>query len=262
MAVRFAPLAASEARQSGANLVSQVAHDLRAPLINVRGYAGELERSLKEVASLCEVPAQALEPRERGRLDQLLQRELPEALEFINSSVSRMDRLISGLLQLSRLEHRELRPEEVQTGQLVGSLLKSLAHRIEKSETTVRLGELPVLFCDRFSLELILGNLLDNALKYLEPRRPGLLEVFSEKGPQGSIIHVRDNGLGIAPEQLPNIFQLFRRVGPCEVPGEGMGLAYVKALVRQMQGQVCCLSEPGAGSTFSVSIPQPEARAA
>jgi signal transduction histidine kinase len=69
------------------------------------------------------------------------------------------------------------------------------------------------------------------------------------------VIHIRDNGRGIAAEELSRIFEIFRRAGRQDVQGEGMGLAYVKTLVRKLHGQIWCESHPGTGSTFSFSIP-------
>jgi signal transduction histidine kinase len=97
--------------------------------------------------------------------------------------------------------------------------------------------------------------MIDNAVKYLDPSRPGRLEIFSANGPNGATIHVRDNGRGIAREDLGKIFEIFRRAGRQDVQGEGMGLAYVKTLVRKLHGQIWCNSELGVGSTFSFSIP-------
>jgi signal transduction histidine kinase len=103
-------------------------------------------------------------------------------------------------------------------------------------------------------MKLIIGHLIDNAMKYLEPGRPGEIEVSAEPGDGEVTFHISDNGRGIAHEDLSKIYDIFRRAGRQDVAGEGMGLAYVKTLVRRLGGRIWCESVPGVGSTFSFSI--------
>ena len=253
--------AAAELEESNAELKSFayiISHDLRAPLVNIKGFSGELNGAMKELDTLFGAVAQCLDEKERARIALLFAQEVPEALDFINSSVVRMDRLINAVLKLSRLGHRELRGEPVQVRGMVEAILKSMSHQLEEHRAAVSIGELPELNADRIALEQILGNLLDNAVKYLDPARPGELEIRGESDAGGTTIHIRDNGRGIAREDLGKIFEIFRRAGRQDVQGEGMGLPYVKALVRQLHGQIWCRSELGAGSTFSFSIPHGE----
>jgi signal transduction histidine kinase len=119
----------------------------------------------------------------------------------------------------------------------------------------VTVRDLPDLVADRTSMEQIFGNLLDNAVKYLEPGRPGSIAVSAERGDGEIVFHIRDNGRGIAKEDISKAFEIFRRVGRQDVPGEGMGLSYVKTLIRNLGGRIWCESEPGKGTTFSFTIP-------
>jgi signal transduction histidine kinase len=107
----------------------------------------------------------------------------------------------------------------------------------------------------------IVDNILDNAVKYLSPDRPGLIEISGQRNGREALFLFCDNGRGIAKDDLAKIFGLFRRVGEQDTPGKGMGLAYVKALVRRQGGRTWCESE-GAGTTFSVSIPDDAASGA
>lgn len=106
-------------------------------------------------------------------------------------------------------------------------------------------------------MEQLFGNLLDNAIKYLDPGRPGAIAVSAERSETKTVFHIRDNGRGMAKEDISKTFELFRRVGTQDVPGEGMGLAYVKTIVRLMGGRIWCESEPGQGTTVSFSLPVP-----
>lgn len=248
----------AELEESNAELKSFayiISHDLRAPLVNIKGFAAELNGSLHELAVICGALSPLLEEADRAHLATLFDQDIPEALDFINGSVVRMDGLINAILKLSRIGHRELKAEPVPLREMVDAILKSMFHQIEERHSKVSIGDFGELRSDRMALEQILGNLLDNAVKYLDPGRPGELEISGTSDATGATIHIRDNGRGIAQEDISRIFEVFRRAGRQDVQGEGMGLAYVKALVRKLHGQIWCRSELGVGSTFSFTIP-------
>jgi signal transduction histidine kinase len=167
-----------------------------------------------------------------------------------------MDSLINGILKLSRVGLQEIKPEAVDTGELTRSIMRYLAHQIEERNTVISIGPLPEVYADRASMEQIFGNLLDNAVKFLDADRPGRIWIEAETTPYFAVFHIRDNGRGIAEADLEKIFEIFRRAGRQDVPGEGVGLAYVKTLVKRQGGRIWCASRIGEGSTFSFSIPR------
>jgi signal transduction histidine kinase len=232
-----------------------VSHDLRAPLVNIRGFSEELVHGIRELGPLLENHLHGYPEKERSKFSEVVKKDIPEALKFIGASVSRMDSLISAILNLSRAGRRKLNPETVKTDELVRGILETLAHQIESRGITVEVGALADLVADRTAMEQIFGNLLDNAVKYLEPGRPGRIEIESDRSGREVVFRVRDNGRGIAGEDIPKAFEVFRRVGRQDVPGEGMGLSYVRALVRHLGGRIWCESTPGVGTTFSFSMP-------
>jgi signal transduction histidine kinase len=115
---------------------------------------------------------------------------------------------------------------------------------------------LPSLLSDRLALEQVFGNLLDNAVKYLDPARTGRIAIQGRVEENRLIFEVADNGRGIAPQDHERIFELFRRSGVQDRPGEGIGLAYVRTLIRRLQGEVTVESVPGQGSVFRITLPQ------
>jgi signal transduction histidine kinase len=117
------------------------------------------------------------------------------------------------------------------------------------------IGDLPVVSADPTAMEQIFGNILNNAILYLVPERPGQIEISAERLARETVFRVRDNGQGIADRDREKVFELFRRAGRPSAPGEGMGLAYVKALLRRHEGRIWFDSKPGVGTTFSFSIP-------
>jgi len=232
-----------------------VSHDLRAPLASLRGFAAELHRSLEALRKPVEALLPNLPEPERRAAARAFDEAVPEALSFIESSVARMDHLIGALLRLSRVGYREFHMEELDAGELLAETLRTLAHQIESRKVELKIGPLPGITSDRTAIEQVFGNLLDNALKYLDPRRPGQIEVSAQETAEGVVFQVRDNGRGIAEEDMDKVFAPFRRAGPQDVPGEGMGLAYVQALLHRLGGTIECHSQPGVGTTFRFILP-------
>jgi PAS domain S-box-containing protein len=231
-----------------------VSHDLRAPLINIKGFAAELHTACALVQEAMATALPHLEARQRTNLTTALDRDVPEALAFIDASVTRMDSLIHALLQLSRLGRRELHFERLAMDTLVKQVLQTLEHQIARRQVRIHVDALPPVAADRTAMEQIFSNLLSNAVNYLQPGRAGEVVVRAERQPTYTAFHVQDNGRGIAAADIPKVFEPFRRVGKQDVPGEGMGLAYVQTLVRRHGGSIGCRSTPGAGTTFTFTI--------
>lgn len=232
-----------------------VSHDLRAPLINIQGFVTELRSSLATVSAATEALIPQLDEAQREEVCTALNDDIPEAFDFIQSAVRRMDHFINAILKLSRLGRRELHLEDINTEVLVEDVLKSLAHQIVESKTMVTLGELPNVVADRVALEQIFANILTNAVLYLDPNRAGAIDMCGERNERETIFRISDNGRGIAAEDAHKVFEPFRRAGRQDVPGEGMGLAYVQTLIRRHGGRIWFDSEPHVGTMFSFSIP-------
>ena len=99
-----------------------------------------------------------------------------------------------------------------------------------------------------------MGNLLTNAVIYLDPDRHCEIEVTGEKKGDETIFTVRDSGRVISKEDMHKVFAPFRRAGRQDVPGEGMGLAYVQTLIRRHGGRILCESEVGKGTTLTFTV--------
>ena len=138
--------------------------------------------------------------------------------------------------------------------ELVHKILASLAHQIAGHHTQVIVGSLPEVIADPLAMEQIFSNLLSNAINYLTYDRKGVIQVSAESAEHEIVFHVKDNGRGISGDDMDKVFEVFRRAGKQDVAGEGMGLAFVKTLVRRHGGTIGCVSELGAGSTFTFTI--------
>ena len=225
-----------------------VSHDLRAPLVNVMGFTSELEAVREELRTLLRDHPQG------KRIDD----DIGESLSFIQAAIIKMERLIAAILKLSREGRRRFNPEPLAMTALVRGIADAQRHQAGRQGATVTVFEtLPEIVADRLAVEQVFGNLIDNALKYLDPARPGQIAISAGPAPGKRIrFTVSDNGRGIAPQDHGRIFELFRRSGAQDRPGEGIGLASVKALVRTLGGRIEVSSQPGKGTTFIVTLPR------
>ena len=226
-----------------------VSHDLRAPLVNIMGFTSELQQAASTLANHLQASEMPPEVREAA-MD-----EIPEALGFIKTSTQKMDRLINAILKLSREGRRVLVAEPLDMTALMAGLMATMQHQADARETKVEVAALPALKGDRLAVEQVFGNIVENALKYLQPGRPGLIRITGRLEGATARFEVTDNGRGIATKDFERVFELFRRAGDQSVPGEGIGLAHVRTLVRRMGGTIECVSELGIGTTFTISLP-------
>lgn len=240
-----------------------VSHDLRSPLVNIMGFTSELEELGKDIfrriGELAGVPAGG-PPVDVADIpldgpDKQLSADFSEALGFIKSSIARMDRLISAILRLTREGRREFRPEKINTRDFVGTIVSSVAHQAAEAQAEIHIEPLPNIVSDRLALEQIFSNLIDNAIKYLRSGVPGEIRIRGRTKLGYAIFEISDNGRGIDPKDHQRIFDLFRRAGTQDKPGQGIGLAHVRALVRRLGGTMSVSSELNAGSTFTITLP-------
>lgn len=224
-----------------------VSHDLRAPLVNVMGFTKELD-VLGQEAFAAEAPPPARKAELAG--------EFEEALGFVRAGTAKMDRLLAHILKLAREGKRVLRPEPLDMTGFVRGLAEAIRYQVSEAGAAIEVGQLPALVADRLAVEQIFGNLLDNAVKYLDPARPGRIRVSGRLQGGYAVYEVADNGRGIAPNDHARVFELFRRAGKQDTAGEGIGLTHVKALVRSLGGSIAVTSQAGQGATFTVRLPQ------
>ncbi|GEM_PF-2430314 len=210
-----------------------VSHDLKEPL---RGVEGVSRMFLEEY-----------EPKldEQGK----------EYLRSIRASGARMRQLVDDLLRLSRIGRRRYPPEEVAFGDLLKEVLTSLEFTIAaKSAVITAQPDLPRVVCDRVRMAELLQNLLSNALKFSGDRTPQV-EVGSRATEEGHLFWVKDNGVGIAAQDFPRVFEIFQRLDP-GTEGTGLGLTICKRIVENHGGRIWVESEPGKGSTFFFTLPR------
>ena len=240
--------------------VQIISHDLRAPLVSIVGFTGELQDGLGSLRLLVDrsgAGSAADDPvlqEARAAATELL----PEAIGYIRSSTEKMERLISAVLKLAREGRRPLKAEPIDLREVVTGGAAAIQHQLSEADGKIDIDlDVPTIQSDRFSLELIVGNLLDNAVKYRAMDRPLHIKVQTRAIADDRVeIEITDNGRGIAERDRERVFDLFKRSGTQDRPGDGIGLAYVLAALRNLGGDISVTSELGRGTSFRLTMPR------
>ena len=223
--------------RSRAELVSTVAHELRAPLTSVKGFTATLLAKWSRFSD------------DQKRV----------MLETVNADADRVTRLITELLDVSRIEsgRMEVRPQLVDVPERAR---KIIAGRVASGEPEDRFRlevahDLPETWLDADKIDQILGNLVENAVRH----GAGIVSVVVRRAPvsgdqqEAITVSVRDQGEGIPPEMAPRVFRQFwrgKRRG-----GTGLGLYIVKGLIEAMNGEIAVARAPGGGAEFRFTLP-------
>jgi len=212
-----------------------VSHDLKSPLVTIRGFLGYL---VEDVFS-----------GNTARMEMDVQR--------ITNATNKMQDLLHDLLELSRIGRMMNTPESIQFKDLLNDALDIIHGKLEEHPVTIRTQpDLPAVYGDRQRLTEVLQNLLDNAIKYMGDQPDPRIEIGQQGEEDGKpVFFVKDNGIGVAPEYHERIFGLFNKLDP-QSDGTGVGLALIKRIVEVHGGRIWVESELGQGSTFYFSLPK------
>lgn len=225
-----------QAKRRERDFLMSVGHDLRTPLTTIRGYAEALDAGVIE------------------------SEDFPRIADVLHRQTDRLSRLVEDLMLLARLEAREftMRPEPVDLAAHV--IEQAEEHRVRAEKLGVRfearIERVGFLFVDPDRVAQILGNLVDNALRYTPERGSVLLTMTGSE--ERVTFEVADTGPGIDKEDIPRVFErlyVAQRYRPVRPEGSGLGLSIVKELVDAMSGSVDVTSEPGHGTTVRVTLP-------
>jgi PAS domain S-box-containing protein len=235
------------------SIVFIASHDLRSPLVNIRGFAGELEKSFEEIKAI--LSEAALSEQIHQRLKTPLNTDIPESLHYIKASNKKMDTLLNGLLRLSRIGSAQINPTTIAMDTLVGGIIGGLRFRIRENSIDIAVeGSLPACRGDFTLINQVFANLIDNAVKYRHPDRPCRIRIRGWRDGGRSVYQIEDNGIGIAPEHREKVFDIFHQLNP-GAGGEGLGLTIVRRVLERQDGKIQINSEAGAGTTLTVILP-------
>lgn len=214
-------------------LAHVAAHDLQEPLRMVESYIQLLAR------------------RYQGKFDPAAD----EFMQFVMDGTLRMQRMIDGLLAYSQVNAAPSTLEQVDCNKIFAEVVGNLQLSIQENNATVTGKSLPTLYANPIQVAQLFQNLISNAIKYHGEKAPEI-QVRAEHKEGCWQFSVRDNGIGIDPQYISQIFTLFQRLpGQAKHTGTGIGLAICKKIVESLGGKIWGESEPGAGSTFYFTLP-------
>lgn len=212
------------------------AHDLREPVRQIVAYTQFLQRDL----------------------DAVLSDDQRRSMTHVADSALRMYDLIGSLLDYARADRGSGRRAPVDVAHVIGVVCDLISQKEDEPHITV--GPMPTVVGDEVQLVQVFQNLLGNALKFQAPGRPPEVSITAEEAPEqggGWVFHVRDNGIGFAPEMAEKIFAMFERLNPQDrFAGTGIGLSICRKIIEANGGRIWATSTPGAGSTFSFTWPE------
>jgi PAS domain S-box-containing protein len=219
------------------NLCYTIAHDLRAPLRAMQGFARALE---EDYSAQLDAP---------GR----------EYAQRITRAAARMDALITDLLAYGRIGTGEMNMHPVELDTIIDQFLADYAETIRDRNATVCVERLlPVVIANPGVLQQVVANLLLNAVKFVGTGVTPQVRVYAEDRGEFARLCVEDNGIGIAEEHRAKLFHVFQRLHtPDKYPGTGIGLAMVKKAIERMKGRAGFDSKPECGSTFWIELQKP-----
>jgi PAS domain S-box-containing protein len=211
-----------------------VSHDLREPINSINNFAGLLATD----------PAIAWPGKTR------------RYLEFVHNGGQRMERLLDDLLEFVRLDSQAAKPQPVDLNHLVAEVRADLHLALERSSGQLRVDPLPTVWCDPTLLRIALQNLVSNALKFVRPDSAPDVCIAHRIDGESLCLTVRDNGIGIAPDKLNAVFDMFKRLhDKRQYAGTGLGLSICRRIAQLHGGSISVSSTPGEGSCFTLRLP-------
>ena len=233
-----------------------ISHDLRSPLINLKGYSSQIEKYINKLKEFVDNDDFKTNKDKKNEIDDIFTKKLPQSIYFIQNSVDRMDEMTKAILKLLTTGKKECSFQKINLNQLIRKSCDIFKHQVmSKNGTIVIQKNLPEITADSEALKQIFNNFIDNAIKYSNIDKDLKINITCQESSSHWIFEVKDNGLGIEKRDYDKIFAVFRRGSSSHgTEGHGMGLNYIKSLIAQHQGEVYFESKHGHGTSFFFTI--------
>jgi len=212
------------------NYAKLVSHDLREPVLTIQGFSELLIKN--------------------GSID----KTNSQYFKFIHQSSERLLSIIDEILGYNIISS-DISMEPVNTFELIQHITSDIDHLIKKSDTTLIINDLPTVFGAKSLLYSLFQNLITNAIKFVPQQRQPVIEISCRNKGKNYTFTIKDNGIGIAKENVDEIFTMYKRVNTDDFEGSGIGLGHCKKIIELHHGDIWVESVPNVGSTFHFTIP-------
>lgn len=210
------------------------AHDLKEPLRTINSFIQLLRNELEEID---------------------LSETTQSYLNFVESGANRLQDLIQGLLDYTKLDDGKISYKEVSVERLISEVLKDISFQIEESGAKIELGDYPDIIANEHRIKILFQNLISNAIKFKKPDSPVNIHITYDSTPEFHEFSVIDDGIGIAGESQELIFKIFKRLHTrSKYEGTGIGLSICKKIVSQHGGNISVNSVEGQGAKFTFTL--------
>jgi PAS domain S-box-containing protein len=233
-------------------VVYVTSHDIRSPVVNILGFSDEMIKALTKLTNKIFDEANSINNKEE--INYLIEKDIPQILNFIRVSGQKIDKLLIALLKLSRLGRASISKVNIDMTQLVKNVVKTFEYQINQENIKVFIDDLPDCYTDEVSANQVLSNLIDNAIKYSSSERETIIKISAVENGDTITYCVADNGIGIAETEVDKIFDVFYRINPENQNGEGMGLSLIKKTIDRVDGKISVGSELNKGTKFYITL--------
>jgi len=239
------------------NYLYIASHDLRSPMVNIQGFSQRIQKKSDYLKTI--LAQSTLNEELRHNLNKTINEEIPKAIDFILSNVTKMDSLINGLLQISRTGRLKMDIRKLDMDRLLKNIVSRMNYQLSSIPAHVEIHGLPDCFGDENQINQLFSNLIDNAIKYRSKNRELKIKIDGTVKFNKVIYQVNDNGIGIDKEYIQKIWDVFYRIDPThEENGEGIGLSLARRIVDKNRGKIWVESEKGTGTTFFIELNRKE----
>lgn len=228
-------------------------HDLRSPIVNINGFAHELEESCRDLRN--KLDQIELDPQSREMFREIIDSDIPVQVDQIITNSEKMSHLQSSLLEVSKIGKQHLNFEIVDVNEVVYDILENI-REIRDGEVDVFIKSLPTCLGDKKMLETVFHNIIENAIKFRSPQRHCEITIYGVVTAGEVCYNIEDNGIGIETKHQRDIFRLFYQLNPStDEMSNGLGLTIAKRIVTRHNGKLEISSKLGRGSTFTIRLP-------
>ena len=230
-------------------LINITSQDLRSPLLNIHGFGSELQYSIDKMKKILE------QNKNLKNIHNIVDEDIPEALDFIMSSTRKMEKLIGGILKIVRIKKETIFKNSLNIRTIIERILKDKEENILEKNIKIQLiSPIHKVMGDKKLLPIVFEKVIDNSIQYSDKNKNAKIKISSLQKRNSIIYCIEDNGIGISSHFFDKIFDFYTRYDPYCYDGDGIGLTVVKEIMNVHNGKCWLESKIGKGTKFFIQL--------